>query len=118
MPAHVSRGRRSGQRPRWLPRKLARLERRERLGSDAAHRGGGLHLCDQQRARFQETFGNEEIHAGLIIIVPQVVPALQRDLFTLVLEAVAGGEEVLNEVIEISIEGDEAVLTRYSLPAN
>ena len=50
--------------------------------------------------------------------MPQVVPALQRDLFTLVLEAVAGGEEVLNEVIEISIEGDEAVLTRYSLPAN
>ncbi len=67
---------------------------------------------------FRKLYGNEEIHAGLIIIVPQVVPALQRDLFTLVLQEVAGGEEVLNEVIEISIEGDEAVLTRYSLPAN
>jgi hypothetical protein len=29
----------------------------------------------------------------------------------------AGDEELLNEVIEVSIEGDEAVLTRYSLPA-
>ena len=66
---------------------------------------------------FRKLYGNEEIHAGLVIIVPQVVPALQRDLFTLILEEVAGGEELLNEVIEVSIEGDEAVLTRYSLPA-
>ena len=66
---------------------------------------------------FRKLYGNEEIHAGLVIIVPQVVPALQRDLFTLILEEMAGGEELLNEVIEISIEGDEAVLTRYSLPA-
>ena len=66
---------------------------------------------------FRKLYGTEEIHAGLVIIVPQLVPALQRDLFTLILEEVAGGEELLNEVIEISIEGDEAVLTRYSLPA-
>ncbi len=66
---------------------------------------------------FRKLYGNEEIHAGLIIIVPQVVPALQRDLFTLILEEIAGGEELLNEVIEISVEGDEAVVTRYSLPA-
>ncbi|MBB3979772.1 hypothetical protein GGQ64_005017 [Rhizobium azooxidifex] len=66
---------------------------------------------------FRKLYGSEEIHAGLIIIVPQVVPALQRDLFALILEEIAGGEELLNEVIEISIEGDEAVLSRYSLPA-
>lgn len=65
---------------------------------------------------FRKLYSSEEIHAGLIIIVPQVVPALQRDLFTLILKEIAGGEELLNEVIEISIEGDEAVLTRYSLP--
>jgi hypothetical protein len=53
----------------------------------------------------------------LIIIVPQVVPAMQRELFTLILEEVAGGDELLNEVVEISIEGDEVVLTRYSLPS-
>jgi hypothetical protein len=66
---------------------------------------------------FRKLYGNEEIHAGLVIIVPQVVPALQRDLFTLILEEMVSGEELLNEVIEISIEGDEAVITRYSLPA-
>lgn len=65
---------------------------------------------------FRKLYGNEEIHAGLIIIVPQVVPALQRDLFELVLQEIAGGGELLNEVIEISIEDDEALVTRYSLP--
>nr|WP_281435181.1 DUF5615 family PIN-like protein [Rhizobium lemnae] len=67
---------------------------------------------------FRKLYSSEEIHAGLIIIVPQVVPALQRDLFALILEEIADGEELLNEVIEVSLEGDEAVLTRYSLPPN
>ncbi|MDH0913113.1 toxin-antitoxin system, toxin component, PIN family protein, partial [Rhizobium pusense] len=65
---------------------------------------------------FRKLYGRQDVHAGLIIIVPQVVPALQRDLFELILQEIAGGEELLNEVIEISIEDDEAVLTRYSLP--
>jgi len=67
---------------------------------------------------FRKLYSREEIHAGLIIIVPQVVPALQRDLFTLILQEIAGDVELLNEVLEVSIEGDEAVLTRYSLPSN
>lgn len=65
---------------------------------------------------FRKLYSNEEIHAGLIIIVPQVVPALQRELFELILQEIASGDELLNEVIEISIEDDEALLTRYSLP--
>lgn len=65
---------------------------------------------------FRKLYGRQDIHAGLIIIVPQVVPALQRDLFELILQEIASGDELLNEVIEISIEDDEAVLTRYSLP--
>ncbi|MFN3508538.1 MAG: DUF5615 family PIN-like protein [Allorhizobium sp.] len=65
---------------------------------------------------FRKLYSNEEIHAGLIIIVPQVVPALQRDLFELILQEIASGDELLNEVIEISIEDDEALLTHYSLP--
>ena len=65
---------------------------------------------------FRKLYGRQDIHAGLIIIVPQVVPALQRDLFELILQEIASGDELLNEVIEISIEDDEALLTRYSLP--
>jgi hypothetical protein len=65
---------------------------------------------------FRKLYATEELHAGLIIIVPQVVPALQRDLFDLILQDLASGAELLNEVIEITIEENEAVLTRYSLP--
>lgn len=67
---------------------------------------------------FRKLYSIEDLHAGLIIIVPQVVPALQRDLFDLILRDLAAGEELLNEVVEISIEGEEAVLDRYSLPSS
>lgn len=85
-------------------------------GSDAADRCGGLYLRDEQCPRFPKLYAREELHAGLIIIVPQVVPALQRDLFDLILQDLSSGAELLNEVIEITIEEDEAVLTRYMLP--
>lgn len=65
---------------------------------------------------FRKLYAREELHAGLIIIVPQVVPARQRDLFDFILQDLSSGAELLNEVIEITIEEDEAVLTRYSLP--
>lgn len=87
------------------------------MGSDAPIVAEDYTFVTNNARDFRKLYGNEEIHAGLVIIVPQVVPALQRDLFTLILQEVIGGEELLNEVIEISIEGDEAVLTRYSLPA-
>jgi len=41
---------------------------------------------------------------------------MQRELFALILQELVGGEELLNEVIEITIEADEALLTRYTLP--
>lgn len=34
---------------------------------------------------FRKLYAKEELHAGLIIIVPQVLPALQRELFEAVL---------------------------------
>jgi hypothetical protein len=52
----------------------------------------------------------------LVIIVPQVLPMQQRELFTLVLRELAGSPDLVNEVIEIAIEEGEALLTRYALP--
>ncbi|MCJ8057012.1 DUF5615 family PIN-like protein [Shinella curvata] len=66
---------------------------------------------------FRKLYSREQLHAGLVIIVPFVTPALQRELFDIVLRDLAEGEELLNEVIEISLDGKEAVLTRYALPA-
>lgn len=66
---------------------------------------------------FLKLYAKEELHAGLLIIVPQVLPALQRELFALILQEFVVGQDFVNEVIEITIESeDSAVLTRYSLP--
>lgn len=64
---------------------------------------------------FRKLYASEELHAGLIIIVPQVLPALQRELFIAVLHEFADAQEIVNEVIEIAIEDGEAVLTHYAL---
>ncbi|MBS7708065.1 DUF5615 family PIN-like protein [Chelatococcus asaccharovorans] len=66
---------------------------------------------------FRKLYAKEELHAGLIIIVPQVLPALQRELFEAVLEDLESGEELLNEVVEITMDGGVAVLNRYTLPS-
>ncbi|SSC72093.1 unnamed protein product [Ciceribacter sp. T2.26MG-112.2] len=51
-----------------------------------------------------------------MIIVPQVLPAQQRELFALILQDLAGAQDMVNEVIEVTLDGEDAVLTRYSLP--
>jgi predicted nuclease of predicted toxin-antitoxin system len=65
---------------------------------------------------FRKLYAQEELHPGLVIIVPQVVPVRQRELFDVVLEEFSGDGGVINEVIEIAIENGMAILTRYSLP--
>lgn len=66
---------------------------------------------------FRRLYTNEELHPGLVIIVPQVVPALQRELFEAVLADLEPNEDLLNEVIEITLGGEAAEITRYTLPA-
>ncbi|NRP75600.1 hypothetical protein ILFOPFJJ_06523 [Ensifer psoraleae] len=51
-----------------------------------------------------------------MIVAPQVLPELHRQLFALILEELEEGSEIVNEVIEVTLEGaDGAVLTRYFL---
>ncbi|ULJ75697.1 DUF5615 family PIN-like protein [Rhizobium gallicum] len=65
---------------------------------------------------FRKLYSKEDLHAGLLIIVPQVLPVQQRELFTLILQELAETQDLVNEVVEVTIEGDEAILTRYALP--
>lgn len=67
-------------------------------------------------ADFRKLYAQEDLHPGLIIIVPQARPALQRQLFEAVLAMLAEGEEPVNEVFEVRIESDEIVIDRYGLP--
>jgi predicted nuclease of predicted toxin-antitoxin system len=66
---------------------------------------------------FRKLYGRQKLHAGLVVIVPQVLPARQRALFESVLDEI-GDEEPINEAIEVELENGEAVITRYELHAS
>jgi hypothetical protein len=76
-----------------------------------------LILPANNAADFRRLHGQQDLHVGLIILVPHVPPALQRQLFETLLEALEPGEQLINEVIEISIEDGLAVFDRYTLPS-
>ena len=65
---------------------------------------------------FVKLFAGEPLHAGLIIILPQVVPSRQRELFEALLHELGPEELLVNEVVEISIDGHAIVISRYELP--
>lgn len=67
-------------------------------------------------ADFRKLYGKQELHAGLVIIIPQVVPARQRALLDSFLDAVGGEPDLINQVVEIAIDGEEVLFTRYDLP--
>jgi predicted nuclease of predicted toxin-antitoxin system len=50
-------------------------------------------------------FGREQIHPGLIIVVPNAVPAVQGALFATVLNI--GDRDLVNRAIEVNLLGDK-----------
>jgi predicted nuclease of predicted toxin-antitoxin system len=67
------------------------------------------------RVDFLQLFGSMEVHAGLLIIVPNVVPALQRALFEAAIWYL-GRRDLVNAVIEASLDGDVVKCVEYQLP--
>jgi predicted nuclease of predicted toxin-antitoxin system len=65
---------------------------------------------------FRKLYAREELHAGLLIIVPQVAPNKQRELFDALLEELGADAGMMNEIIEIALEDGAAIITRYELP--
>lgn len=61
---------------------------------------------------FRRLYKREPIHAGLIIIVPQVPPPRQCELFDELLKYI-GTNEPINEIIEIRVEGGRASFIRH-----
>lgn len=67
------------------------------------------------RVDFIRLFGKMELHAGLIVLVPNVVPALQRALFEAAIQYLAG-KDLVNSVIEVSVKGGMVACVEYQLP--
>jgi diacylglycerol kinase len=56
-----------------------------------------------------------ELHAGLIIIVPNLAPSLQRALFEAAILYLAG-KELINSAIEVSLEYKTVKCIEYQIP--
>ena len=54
---------------------------------------------------FRKLMGESELHAGLIVILPNVTPALQRELFQRALVEASKLPDMINKVVEIDIDG-------------
>jgi predicted nuclease of predicted toxin-antitoxin system len=67
------------------------------------------------RMDFIELFSQMDLHTGLIVLVPNVVPSLQRKLFQAALQFV-DGREPINSVIEVRLQGSRVCCEQYDLP--
>lgn len=54
------------------------------------------------RVDFATLYGREEIHPGLVIILPNVIPRLQRELFRTALAHIGQGE-LVNTLLEVDL---------------
>ena len=68
------------------------------------------------RVDFIRLFGKMELHPGLIIIILNAVPALQRALFRGALRSMQG-KDLINSVIEVTVKVDSVHCVQYDLPA-
>jgi predicted nuclease of predicted toxin-antitoxin system len=66
------------------------------------------------RSDFLALYDQAPLHARLIIIIPNVVPDRQRQLFDAALKHIGQGE-IINSVIEVEYFGAEVRCTEYSL---
>jgi hypothetical protein len=67
------------------------------------------------RSDFLVLHGQEPLHAGVIIIVPSVMPVRQRELFSAALAHI-GARDLVNSVVEVGYAGNRIECFEYALP--
>ena len=75
-----------------------------------------LVLITNNAADFRALYATQELHPGLVILIPNVVRAdLQRRLLTGALEHLAECGEPVNQVLEVDLDGEEVIYSLYDL---
>jgi predicted nuclease of predicted toxin-antitoxin system len=78
---------------------------------------GEFTFVTNNRVDFTRLFGKMELDAGLIVLVPNVVPALSAGLFQAAIQYLAG-KSLIDAVIEVTSDGKTATCIEYQLPAD
>ncbi len=77
---------------------------------------GDFVLVTNNASDFRRLYARQTLHAGLIIIIPNVNRRQQRRLFRGALDLLATMAEPVNRVLEIDIDGDDVTFALYELP--
>ncbi|HXR37110.1 MAG TPA: DUF5615 family PIN-like protein [Candidatus Binataceae bacterium] len=85
----------------WDDRQLSELAVRE-----------GFVLVTNNARDFLKLMGEVELHAGLVVIVPNVAPTVQCEMFQQALNEIAQFPDLINRVVEVDFEE----LRIYELP--
>ena len=78
---------------------------------------GDFVFVTNNAADFRRLYQAQAIHAGLVIIVPQTPPTQQRALFLAAMEEIGPDNGLINEALEVLIDGDEVIFNRYEWPS-
>ena len=65
---------------------------------------------------FRRLYAQEDIHAGLVILIPNVPPSEQRELFDAALDDLAATSSLINEALEVGFVEGEIEINRYDWP--
>jgi predicted nuclease of predicted toxin-antitoxin system len=77
---------------------------------------GDFVLVTNNASDFRRLYETQPLHAGLIIIIPNVNRAAQRQLFQGALDELATFGEPINRVLEVDIDGEDVTFNLYDLP--
>ncbi|HTZ71205.1 MAG TPA: DUF5615 family PIN-like protein [Acetobacteraceae bacterium] len=80
-------------------------------------RDGDFILVTNNAVDFRKIYAREPIHPGLVIITPNVIRTIQCQLFRGALAELAARGDLINHVLEVDLDHDEATFTMYALPA-
>jgi predicted nuclease of predicted toxin-antitoxin system len=79
-------------------------------------REGDFVLVTNNASDFRRLYAAEPLHVGLVILIPTGGRIIQQKLFRAALDELAVIGEPVNRVIEVDLEGEDAVVTIYDLP--
>ncbi len=74
-------------------------------------------LVTNNAVDFRKLYAAQPLHAGLVLLIPNVDGDMQQRLFSVAIEQLARYGEPVNQVLEVDLEGDEAIFTFYELPS-
>ena len=73
-------------------------------------------LVTNNAADFRKLYAGQSLHAGLVILIPNVAASLQKQLFSRAVKKLAEYGEPINRVLEIDIDGEDVIFEFYDLP--